>query len=626
MNDRQRVRVLLVDDDPFARASISAALVDAGYDVTQANDGEAAVDLVERSHPDIVVMDIMMPPGISGIEATRRIVERDPRARVLMFSVHSDDEVIAAAMSAGATSYVTKQAPLATVLDAIAGTVDGLAIVAPPPTPAGAPRPARRPVLTGRAQEIAGLAAAGLTAKQISEDLTISPRTVEHHLRDIYGRLGINSRAQLVVAAAEGTVITDRSARLTRAPSVAGPEAGVDEPRDEPWSRLTERERIVAHHAGHALTNQQIAARLRISPHTVNFHLRQVFRKTGVNSRVELARLIQESSPLDPAVITAHEREQRLAPPAGRPPRPAVQPVIGLVTTLPEEFAAMATLIDDGQERAIAGDPAEYICGTIPSAVSGQPHPVVLTMVTDSGANGTATAAANMLRSFESVDQVVMVGVAAGVPAPHEPQRHVRLGDVVVATRGLVDYEDAVDEAGGGSPRQRFARPSALLAHRAKVLMADELMGRRPWEDELDRLLERLPGFARPDPATDRLYLDNGPDTREIQHPNPVMSGHREGQPKVHQGRIGSAGRLPRDAGRRDALAHEHDLRAFEMEGSGIGLSAFADGRDWLAVRGISDYREQRVGSLWRPYAAAAAAAYTSALLRRCPPISPPRG
>jgi nucleoside phosphorylase len=302
------------------------------------------------------------------------------------------------------------------------------------------------------------------------------------------------------------------------------------------------------------------------------------------------------------------------------------QPVIGLLTALPEEFAAMASLIEDAEELHVAGDPAGYVCGTIPSALPGRSHPVVLTLLTDIGNNWAATAVANMLRSFESVDQVLMVGIAAGVPAPGDPHRHVRLGDVVVATWGIVDYDHVVDRPGGVTLRQGFPQPSALLAQRVKGLAAGELQGRRPWEDELAVLLRRLPDFARPDAATDRLYAHHGARDRKVRHPDPVASGHRPGMPKVHEGRIGSANRSLRNAARRDELAREFDLRAIEMEGSGIGSSAFAGGRDWLVVRGISDYGDQRLGRLWRPYASAVAAAYTRALLRRCPPITPHGG
>ncbi|MGN9912118.1 CATRA conflict system CASPASE/TPR repeat-associated protein [Phytohabitans sp. LJ34] len=300
----------------------------------------------------------------------------------------------------------------------------------------------------------------------------------------------------------------------------------------------------------------------------------------------------------------------------------APSPTIGLVAALPEEYEAMAMLIDDATEWPIAGDRSLYTRGTVPSAQPGQPHHVVLTMLGDTANNAAAAAVAHLLRSFGSVDQVLMTGIAAGVPMPARPDKHVRLGDTVVSTWGIVDYDHVVDRDGGLALRQGFPVPSPLLCGRAKALAAQEIRGHRPWEDELARLIERRPAFARPDPATDVLRAYDGDDV----HPDPALTGHRPGRSKVHEGRIGSANRSLRNAKLRDALAERYDLRAIEMEASGIGSSAFASGREWLVVRGISDYGDSRMGTLWRPYASAVAAAYIRALLGCCPPLDPHGG
>jgi nucleoside phosphorylase len=220
------------------------------------------------------------------------------------------------------------------------------------------------------------------------------------------------------------------------------------------------------------------------------------------------------------------------------------------------------------------------------------------------------------------VDQVVMVGIAAGVPAPADPERHVRLGDIVVASWGIVDYDHVVDRPDGVVLRQGFPQPSALLGRRAKRLAAEQAKGNRPWEEHLAALTARLPGFARPDDATDVLYAHDGADATPIAHPEPNSTvGRRSGRPTIHYGRIGSADRSLRNASRRDELARRYDLRALEMEGTGIGSAAFAGGREWFVVRGVSDYGDARTGKRWRRYAAAVAAAYVRALLEACPPI-----
>ena len=150
---------------------------------------------------------------------------------------------------------------------------------------------------------------------------------------------------------------------------------------------------------------------------------------------------------------------------------------------------------------------------------------------------------------------------------------------------------------------------------------ADALVGRYPWERWLDVSgRPALGGFARP--AADTDVLRAGDESgRILAHPDPTASGHRPGVPRVHQGRIGSANRSLRDARVRDALSREHGLRAFEMEGVGVGQSSFLNGLEWLIIRGVSDYADSRTTSGWRLYASLAAAAYLRALLGECHPF-----
>ncbi|WP_426503053.1 DNA-binding response regulator [Dactylosporangium sp. McL0621] len=283
VTDDRLVLALVVDDDPFVRRALTLYLKQAGYDVAEAGNGQAAVELVKSLRPGVIIMDVMMPPGISGIEATRHIVEWDPSARVVMFSVHQTDDVVSAAVAAGATSYVTKETPLPTLLDAIARTVDGQSVLIPAPKAPARPLPGS--ALSPRAQDILNMTVEGLTARQIGERLTLSPRTVEGHLRDVYAQLGVTSRAQLVQVAVTGNLVSGGSAV-----------GGVVESLTLGWKNLTERERAVAMLAGRALTNQQIARRLGISMHTVNFHLRQIFRKLSVSSRVDLSRIAEQAA------------------------------------------------------------------------------------------------------------------------------------------------------------------------------------------------------------------------------------------------------------------------------------------------------------------------------------------
>jgi nucleoside phosphorylase len=173
--------------------------------------------------------------------------------------------------------------------------------------------------------------------------------------------------------------------------------------------------------------------------------------------------------------------------------------------------------------------------------------------------------------------------------------------------------------------RQPFPRPSRLLAQHAQWLAAQELSGTRPWEQWIVRGQSGLPAFARPPDDTDVLYLTDDAE-HPVPHPDPAESGHRPGWPKVHHGFIGSADRSLRNARIRDTLAAKYDLRAFEMEGKGVGDAAFANGLEWLVVRGVSDYGDSHTNTRWRKYASLVAAAYTRALLAECPPVGPRGG
>lgn len=296
------------------------------------------------------------------------------------------------------------------------------------------------------------------------------------------------------------------------------------------------------------------------------------------------------------------------------------RPTFGIVTALPEEFAAMRSFVEIPRLTHVDGDRAYYIIGTVPSAESGRPHWVVLTMLGDTGNDAAASACSNLLRSFSSVRCVLMVGIAAGVPDPSRPDQHVRLGDIVVARWGIAEYDSVRDSDDGPASRRTFPPPSPLLERSARLLQAGETVGSRPWEDLLTAQSGILPGFSRPPDSTDVLHASDG-SNRQIPHPDISLSGHRAGQPKVHSGLIGSGDRSLRSARRRDAIASAHDVLAIEMEGKGIGNAGFYEGVEWFTIRGVSDYGDRHVTRLWRNYASLAAAAYARALLGVTPPF-----
>ena len=277
----------------------------------------------------------------------------------------------------------------------------------------------------------------------------------------------------------------------------------------------------------------------------------------------------------------------------------------------------MRSFIDDPRRASVEGDRADYIAGTMPSAEPGRAHRVTLTMLGEIGNDAAASACANLLRSYRSVRCLLMSGIAAGIPDPGRPERHVRLGDIVVA-RGIAEYDSILEHDDGPVSRRTFPPPSALLQRRARLLQAGEMTGERPWEDLLAAQLRLFPAFGRPPECADALYSSDE-SGRRLPHPDSALSGHRPGQPKVHNGLIASGDRSLRSARKRDEIAARYDALALEMEGKGIGNTGSDQGVEWFTVRGISDYGDRHVTPAWRGYASMAAAAYVRALLAVTP-------
>jgi nucleoside phosphorylase len=286
---------------------------------------------------------------------------------------------------------------------------------------------------------------------------------------------------------------------------------------------------------------------------------------------------------------------------------------------MPEELVGMRALLDDMWECDFLPDPAPYFRGRLPSRNAQQHHEVVLTLLGATATNAAADGCTHLINSFPSVGIVIMVGTAAGIPNPLHPDRHVRLGDIVVGTHGIIDYDHVRTTTNGDKLRQQFPSPSPRLVRAADLLKADQLGGQRPWEQWLDpKQTPVLSGYGRPPDSSDVLFDTAG---GRLRHPARNTSGHPRGFPKLHRGLIGSGNRSHGDATLRDQLAAEHGFLALEMEAAGIGNSSFLNGLEWFVVRGISDYGDGRRDEAWRRYASLAAAAYVRALLAKCSPL-----
>lgn len=253
-------------------------------------------------------------------------------------------------------------------------------------------------------------------------------------------------------------------------------------------------------------------------------------------------------------------------------------PEYALIAALPVEFAAIQVMMDSTSE--MEKDGIVYIVGSIGS------HSVVAFLLTHMGNDFAALGAAKLLASFPSVLDILMVGIAAGVPG----QDSISLGDIIVSDKyGVIQYDNVKRVGDKIEIRDTSAKPSAQLIRSIRAIETRSYQEERPWEAHLARA---SPRFQRP----------------------------VAGLTRVHYGKIGSGNMLLRDDVLRDDLARNHNLLGFEMEGSGIADAAWDVGRGYLLVRGVSDYADPQKDDSWQPYAALAAAAYARAVIEHLPP------
>jgi DNA-binding NarL/FixJ family response regulator len=205
------LRILVVDDHPMFRAGVTG-LLDSVPDtevVATAADGEAAVREATLARPDVVLMDLNLP-GMSGLDAIRRIAKASPESVVLVLSMLDDDESVLAAMRAGARGYVLKGAGQEELLAAIRAVAAGGAVFGA--AVAGRmldtlDRPPASPVfegLTAREAEVLALMAEGQDNRAIAADLGISAKTVANHVSNVLAKLQARDRVDAVLRVRDG--------------------------------------------------------------------------------------------------------------------------------------------------------------------------------------------------------------------------------------------------------------------------------------------------------------------------------------------------------------------------------------------------------------------------------------
>ncbi|MDZ7778885.1 MAG: response regulator transcription factor [Gemmatimonadota bacterium] len=207
------LRVLLVDDHPMFRAGIKALLEAEGRVVVvgEAGSGEEAVDQVRSLKPDVVVMDLSMP-GSSGLEATRRIAALELDTKVLVLTVHAEEEYLVPVVEAGASGYLTKTSADTDLHEALRVVARGQIFLPPTATTLLLQRYKERDdqssseglyALSAREREVLALTAEGYSSREIGQKLFISSKTVDTYRSRIMEKLGLSHRSELVRFALE---------------------------------------------------------------------------------------------------------------------------------------------------------------------------------------------------------------------------------------------------------------------------------------------------------------------------------------------------------------------------------------------------------------------------------------
>jgi DNA-binding NarL/FixJ family response regulator len=216
----ESIRVLLVDDQKLMREGLRVLLeLEPGLDVVaEAGDGQAALEAYAAHQPDVVLMDIRMP-GMDGVEATWRLRERWPRARVIILTTFDDDEYVFEGLRAGALGYLLKDVSGQELAEAVRTVAAGGALIEPSvarkvlaefarlAAPARSLAEALPEPLSGREREVLQLVGQGLSNREIATRLSLAEGTVKNYVTGILQKLGVRDRTQAAVRARELGVI-----------------------------------------------------------------------------------------------------------------------------------------------------------------------------------------------------------------------------------------------------------------------------------------------------------------------------------------------------------------------------------------------------------------------------------
>jgi NarL family two-component system response regulator LiaR len=212
MLDDSSINILIVDDHVIVRRGVEALLemLDDFHLVGKAASGAEAISLCGELHPDVVLMDLMMP-DMDGITAIRALHQQYPEIQVIALTSFGDQDLVRAALEAGASGYLLKNVSARDLVEAIRAVHVGQPVLGPEAARALIQATTRPPApghdLTGREHEVLALMVEGLNNTQIAQRLSVSPFTVKNHVSSILAKLGVATRTEAATLALQHNIV-----------------------------------------------------------------------------------------------------------------------------------------------------------------------------------------------------------------------------------------------------------------------------------------------------------------------------------------------------------------------------------------------------------------------------------
>jgi two-component system response regulator DegU len=214
--DGVSIRLMLADDHRMLREGLRRSMIDQGFDVVgEARDGEEAIRLAAELQPEVILMDVTMPE-VDGVEATRQIRASQPEIKIVMLTMHADQEVLTSAIRAGASGYLVKDCSTEEIASAVRMAVSGETALSPQLAASmldevrrlDRPSSDEERIVTRREEEVLQLIADGCSTPEVAEKLYISQKTVKNHLASIYQKLDARDRTQAVLQAVRMGIVS----------------------------------------------------------------------------------------------------------------------------------------------------------------------------------------------------------------------------------------------------------------------------------------------------------------------------------------------------------------------------------------------------------------------------------